>query len=92
MSRGPNVRTVVLLGLFLVLVRSLPGQLPEAPQPENRSSRSNYVGDEACRDCHQEQFETFLSSAHHAASRVPSQTSIAGKFRSEEHTSELQSQ
>jgi hypothetical protein len=75
---SPNLRAIVLTGLFLCLVPSLPGQLPDAP--ENRASRSNYVGDEACRDCHQAQFEIYLRSAHHAASRLPSQTSIEGKF------------
>jgi hypothetical protein len=77
-----NTHSIALLGLFLLLVPSLPGQLPAAPKPENSASRDDYVGDEACRGCHQTQFETYIGSAHHAASRLPSQTSIDGKFTS----------
>ena len=75
-----DIRSIALLFFFLLLVRSLHGQLPEAPQPENPTLRSGYSGDEACRGCHQTQFEAYLGSAHHAASRLPSQTSIEGKF------------
>ena len=76
---SPKTHSVAWLGLFL-LVPLLSAQLPGAPEPENSALRKDYVGDEACRGCHQTQFENYLGSAHHAASRVPSQTSIDGKF------------
>lgn len=86
-------RSIVILGLLLASVSLFLGQMPDAPAPANDrshlitavadysvSSRNGYVGDEACSACHQEKFETYLSSAHHLASRLPSQTSIDGKF------------
>ncbi|HET7442812.1 MAG TPA: multiheme c-type cytochrome [Terriglobales bacterium] len=39
-----------------------------------------YIGDDACRSCHQEKVETFHETAHHLTSRLPSKTSIAGSF------------
>jgi hypothetical protein len=68
-----------MLGLFLLFVPLLPAQLPDAPSAAKRTA-DNYAGDAACRDCHQSQFESYLTSAHHAASRLPSQGSIDGKF------------
>jgi Cytochrome c554 and c-prime len=81
MSRLRSIisRPIALLGLFLFFVRLLPGQLPDAPSAARRPV-GDYVGDAACRDCHQAQFESYLSSAHHSASRVPSQGAIDGKF------------
>jgi Cytochrome c554 and c-prime len=67
----------VLLASFLLLSPLLRSQLPEAPLP---ATANGYVGDEACRSCHQQQFESYLGTAHHVASRLPSSTSISGKF------------
>lgn len=64
------IRSLVLLALML-------GQMPDAPVP---AAREGYVGDEACRSCHQDKFETYLNSAHHLASRLPGPSSIDGKF------------
>jgi hypothetical protein len=91
---GPQnvIRFVAILGLLLVPVQPFLGQIPDAPAPAHQasqstaaagndvSSRDGYVGDEACQGCHQEKFETYLRSAHHLASRLPSRTSINGKF------------
>jgi hypothetical protein len=92
----PMIRSIAILSLLLAPVIAGPvlparGQIPDAPVPvganshpisaaTDRSPREGYVGDEACRGCHQEKFETYLNSAHHLASRLPSRTSIAGKF------------
>ena len=85
--------SIAILGVLLASVLPIFGQMPDAPQPatgvshsitaaadKSASSREGYIGDEACRPCHQDKFETYQRSAHHLASRLPSQTSIDGKF------------
>jgi Cytochrome c554 and c-prime len=67
------IRSLALLSLLLVS-----SQIPNAPTPAN--TRNGYVGDEACRGCHQEKFETYLNSAHHLGSRLPGKASIDGNF------------
>ncbi len=74
-----RLKSIALLGLSLLFVPLLPGQVPDAPSAAKRTV-SDYVGDAACRDCHQAQFESYLTSAHHSASRLHSQGSIDGKF------------
>lgn len=74
----------------LAPMQSLHSQLPDAPAPASTpsshttpaaaSSREGYVGDEACRSCHQQDFDTNPGSPHHLASRMPDQTSIDGQF------------
>ena len=39
-----------------------------------------YVGDAACRPCHEEQVDTYLRTAHHLTSQPANQNSILGKF------------
>ena len=84
---------IVILSLLLALVQPAFAQMPDAPEPANDSShsitaatdnsvnsRSGYAGDDACRPCHQDKFETYQSSAHHLASRLPGPASIDGQF------------
>jgi hypothetical protein len=52
--------------------------LPDAPAPIH--ARGQYVGDAACAACHREQYESYQHEAHHVASRLPSESSIHGKF------------
>jgi hypothetical protein len=40
----------------------------------------SYVGDDGCRACHQEKFESYSRTAHHLTSEIASRESIAGKF------------
>jgi hypothetical protein len=44
------------------------------------STRAGYAGDEACRACHTAQSTTYVHTAHHLSSQLPSATSILGKF------------
>ena len=87
------IRSIAILSLLLAPVLPALGQIPDAPVPagenshqitaatdRSANSREGYVGDEACRGCHQEKIEAYLNSAHHLASRLPSRTSIEGKF------------
>jgi len=43
-------------------------------------TQSNLVGDDACRSCHAEQFETYHHTAHYLTSRVADASSILGSF------------
>jgi len=39
-----------------------------------------FVGDNACRSCHQSEFESYLTTRHHLDSAFPSTTTIHGHF------------
>ncbi len=43
-------------------------------------SREDYIGDQACRSCHAEEFNSYQATAHHLTSRVADAHSIAGSF------------
>jgi hypothetical protein len=60
--------------IILVLLATAP-VLPQSP-----ASRSNYVGDDACRSCHAAQVDSFHQTAHFVTSSVPTEKSILGKF------------
>ncbi len=62
----------------------LPGEPPD-PLPYRRDQISEghsdeYLGAEACRECHAEIFESFSQTAHHQTSAIASNESIAGSF------------
>jgi len=40
----------------------------------------SYAGDDQCRPCHQEKFDSYSETAHHATSRIADLHSIAGNF------------
>jgi len=48
--------------------------------PQLGASRQDFVGDEACRTCHLDIAESYLRTAHHSTSRLPTSESIAGSF------------
>jgi hypothetical protein len=90
-----KTRIRVLL-LSAVLCRSLFA----APQPVPQSADNTLsthpniseltfkelVGDRACQQCHQEEFETFSQTRHHLSSQLPERHTIAGKFTAGENT------
>lgn len=55
---------------------------PPAAQssPQTAQPAATYVGDAACRSCHQERAETFHRTAHYLTSQLPEKASILGKF------------
>jgi len=65
-------------------------QCPSAvPRPQNapnsllsspHEERCSFVGDLACRPCHQDKAGSYLATAHRRASRLPDVSSIAGSF------------
>ena len=67
------------------LAQSLPSKLPPervatSQTDELAQLRHNYVGDEACRPCHQEKVDNFHQTAHSLTSRLPDKKSILGNF------------
>src|ERR1700749_4129665 len=42
--------------------------------------RAGYVGDDACRSCHADQFASYHQTAHYLTSMAPGHDSILGKF------------
>jgi hypothetical protein len=66
-------------------------QLPSSPAAAAAAQASRptpnfdegYVGDAACRTCHQERVETFHRTAHYLTSRLPDKDSILGQFTSD---------
>ena len=73
---------LALMPISLQSRQSLPtGALDSvASSAENNSNSSAFVGDEACRLCHQLQTSTYFETAHHLTSRMPDQNSMLGKF------------
>jgi len=47
---------------------------------ESKAPRSDYVGDDSCRPCHQQQAQSYAATAHHLTSRLPTRKSVAGRF------------
>ncbi|MFZ0638954.1 MAG: multiheme c-type cytochrome [Candidatus Acidiferrales bacterium] len=49
------------------------------------ATRSDFLGDAACRECHQEIGDAYARTAHHLTSQLPSEDSILGKFTAGEN-------
>ena len=82
-SRKLVCASFAIFSLFFLFSLYLPGQLPEAPSAvATRSATNGYAGDQACRTCHRQEFDGYVRTAHHAASRLPSTNSILGSFES----------
>ncbi|MGC2767855.1 MAG: multiheme c-type cytochrome [Candidatus Acidiferrum sp.] len=87
-------RLVVIVTLLLAAEVASQNRSPQTnpaptqaipPQPTSSAnaklnSRANYVGDEACRSCHQDKVETFHRTAHYLTSRLPDKDAILGSF------------
>jgi hypothetical protein len=46
---------------------------------------AGFAVDDACRQCHQDKFDSYLQTAHHRTSRFPNSDSIAGHFSAHEN-------
>jgi hypothetical protein len=64
--------------VLLLAAQSIKGK--QSPALQAGSSRQNYAGDEACRECHAGQVESYFHTAHHLTSRRPTKESILGSF------------
>lgn len=87
--RGSALRVVLVLAVSwwpLVPAPSPPdfSFLRSAFQTSEKKpvTRDVYVGDETCRSCHRDKFESFTRTAHHLTSRQATADSIVGTFSS----------
>jgi Cytochrome c554 and c-prime len=70
----------MLVVVILLATPSLRAQESATSLTESQSSRRNYVGDDACRECHPGETQNYLQTPHHRTSRPPSKESILGSF------------
>ena len=57
------------------------GIFPDRPDSRPTAVQSDgYIGSQACRKCHQREFDTWHSSYHHTMTQVASTNSIVGDF------------
>lgn len=56
------------------------GQAGTSVNESGPSSRNEFLGDTACRECHPAIGDTYARTAHHLTSQLPSKDSILGKF------------
>ena len=56
--------------------------LPASPSSEEKKppARLDYVGDQVCRSCHLEKWNTYAQTAHHLATSWPSPRTMKGSF------------
>jgi len=47
---------------------------------EAKPARTEFAGEDACRNCHAEEFRTYGETAHHRTSEPPSKETILGSF------------
>jgi len=57
-----------------------PGQSAPSPCEKESPPRSAFIGDAACRECHQDIGDTYVRTGHHLTSQLPTMDSILGKF------------
>ncbi|MGB9405604.1 MAG: multiheme c-type cytochrome [Candidatus Acidiferrales bacterium] len=59
---------------------SHPGAAKTSVNENRPGTRADFVGDAACRECHQEIGDTYARTAHHLTSQLPDKDSILGNF------------
>jgi hypothetical protein len=86
-----NFQIVGILSLALVSLATLarPTQSQTSVQRSSTKStatkpkvvpRSEYVGDQACAECHQDKFNTYEKTAHNLTSQLANKNTIVGTF------------
>jgi hypothetical protein len=78
MNLKPKLLVIVVL-LLAIEVASQNSDTQKTTAPK-LNPRENYVGDAACRSCHQDKVESFHRTAHYLTSRLPTKDSILGNF------------
>ncbi len=80
-----NIRCAkeILIGVLLLAMQGFRAEQPAAPQAQ--SGPGSYAGDEACRECHPVQVDSYFHTAHHLTSRLPTKESILGSFATGEN-------
>jgi hypothetical protein len=74
----------ILLATMLCLFprTQVKGQGSAASVDTRHNARAGYVGDDACRSCHADQFAPYHQTAHYRTSMPPGHDSILGSFTS----------
>src|ERR1700757_2120103 len=78
--------TLAILSVVAIcsVVLAIRGQeTPAAHNPlsaDAHDSRSNYVGDAACIECHKKESLSYAMTAHHLTSQPPQASTIIGSF------------
>jgi len=62
------------------------GKDAAATMAAGTSDQRGFVGDNACRACHQREFESYQTTRHHLDSALPSAETIHGHFDSGRNT------
>src|SRR5271170_4772780 len=84
-----RVREFPLLALLLIALALIFSPAGSAQTKRHTSSpaadskppsRDNYVGDAACRGCHEKETKAYEANAHHLTSQEADAHSIAGNF------------
>jgi hypothetical protein len=69
----PRAR-LIRIALFLICSANL------LCAQSSKTSRRDFLGDSACRECHSAIADSYLHTNHHLTSQLPSKNSIAGSF------------
>jgi hypothetical protein len=79
---------MVRRGLLLSLASAalVTPAIHSSASPPATSPRPGYVGDAACLPCHQQQSTSFLHTAHHLTSQLPTIQSVHGSFQNGTNT------
>ncbi len=70
----PQSAVLAATGALIFLVWTLAARAQSDPRP-------GFIGDSACRSCHQPQADSYAHTAHHLTSQLPSPQAILGSFR-----------
>ena len=85
--RAGATKGLLLVGAAsIALLSAALSQEKSSATSANPDLRKDYLGDNACRPCHAEKFQSFSRTAHHLTSRVTSADSIAGSFAAGNNT------
>ena len=79
-----NCKLVAIVTLVLAIGAASQNGNHKTP-PRQPNPREDYIGDEACRSCHQDKVETFHRTAHYLTSSRPDKDSILGTFSPNEN-------
>ncbi len=76
----PALSAILIAALSSLAISPAQTQRTAPAAAIKQPPRESYVGDQACRSCHEEEFKTYQSTAHHLTSRAADAHSIAGSF------------
>jgi Cytochrome c554 and c-prime len=79
------VRNFVILGFYCALTFSAPSVAQDQAAPCDLVNRlggrqTGVGGDQRCSTCHEQTYNSYLQTAHHLTSRLPTKGSIMGPF------------